>query len=36
MSSHIFLRFLLLYTLEYGNITESMFGHALLEDENEN
>lgn len=36
MSSHIFLRFLLLYTEEYGNIIESMFGHVLLEDENEN
>lgn len=36
MSFHIFLRFLLLYTGEYGNITENMFECVLLEDENEN
>lgn len=36
MSSHNFLRFLLLYELKYDNIIESMFECVLLEDENEN
>lgn len=32
---HCFLRFLLLYNVECGNITESMFVYILLKDEYE-
>lgn len=35
MSSHTFLRFLLLFELKYDNMTENMFEYSL-EDVNEN